>query len=198
MGCAKFYIKSFSYCNENEELLKPLPMLLRRKLNRFDKLALMNILSVYEEGIDNVVFSSQYGEFERFFKLLEQYQGENEVSPMQFSASVHNYLVGVLALFKNLTVPYYAVSAGGISFSNGLVTAVSSGGKSLFCYCDTFDVEKSFACVVSDTFLEGAVEISFEKVNTGVVNDVVEDFVCMLNGDQKEYRANLGVFRVDD
>ena len=73
-----FNIKKFSYCKEpDSEILKQIPMLIRRKLSNLDKLALTNILKVYEEGIENVVFSSQYGEFERLFKLIEQYQSEN-------------------------------------------------------------------------------------------------------------------------
>ncbi len=145
-----FNIKKFSSCNEaDSEILKQLPMLLRRKLSNLDKLALTNILKVYEESIENIVFASQYGEFERLFKLIEQYKTENEVSPIQFSSSVHNYLTGVLSLSKNITAPYYAVSAGEKTFENGLITALVSKKKTLFCYTDNFKTPKSFACIIT-------------------------------------------------
>ena len=145
-----FNVKKFSNCNEpDSEILKQLPMLIRRKLSNLDKLALTNILKVYDEGIENVVFSSQYGEFERLFKLIEQHKSENEVSPIQFSSSVHNYLTGVLSLSKNITVPYYAVSAGEKSFENGLITAAVSKKTTLFCYTDTLKTPQSFACIIT-------------------------------------------------
>ncbi len=187
MENVKFYIQSFSYCNEPNEQIKTLPMLLRRKLSSLDKLALSAILEIYQDDIEQFVFSSQYGESERLFALIEQYKTENEVSPTYFSASVHNYLAGVLALSKSTNIPYYAVSSGKNSLSAGLIKSILSGKKTLFCYADT----KSTACIISPK--EGKIEVKFKRENG---TDVCEydEFLKFLKGEQSEFKTNLGVF----
>ncbi len=187
MENVKFYIQRFSYCNEPNELVKTLPMLLRRKLSSLDKLALSAILEIYEDDIEEFVFSSQYGEAERLFALIEQYKTENEVSPTYFSASVHNYLAGVLALSKSVNVPYYAISSGKNSLSAGLVKSVLSGKKTLFCYAD----EKSLACIISP--IEGEMEVVFQKTD-GAEVDEYNQFIEFLNGERKEFKTQFGVF----
>lgn len=189
-----FDIKKFSYClEEDSNLLKKIPMLIRRKLSKFDKLALTNILNVYETGIENIVFSSQYGEFERLFKITEEYTSENEVSPIQFSSSVHNYLSGIFCLTNNITVPYYALSAGNQSLSNGLIYSAISKKETLFCYADTYISNNCIACIVTPK----QTNITFEK-NINTKKEKFSDFINFLNGTKKEFITNIGVFTRND
>lgn len=189
-----FDIKKFSHCEqEDSEVLKKLPMLLRRKLSKLDKLALTSILKTYEQGIEEIVFSSQYGEFERLFKLIEQYTSENEVSPIQFSASVHNYLTGLFCLTKKITVPYYALSAGSQSLANGLLYSAISKKEILFCYTDTYKTNECVACIITPK----QTNITFTK-NISNHNDNFSDFIEFLNGNKKGFRTEIGVFQKND
>ncbi len=187
MENVKFYIQNFSYCNEPNELIKTLPMLLRRKLSSLDKIALSAILEIYEDDIEQFVFSSQYGESERLFSLIEQYTTENEVSPAYFSASVHNYPAGVLALSKSTNIPYYAISSGKNSLSAGLIKSVLSGKKTLFCYAD----ERSIACIISPH--NKKINVDFKKKYFADICEY-DEFLKFLKGGQSEFKTSFGVF----
>lgn len=184
-----FDIKKYSYClEEDSEVLKKIPMLIRRKLSNFNKLALTNILKVYDSNIENIVFASQYGEFERLLKLIEQYNAENEISPIQFSSSVHNYLSGIFCLTNNITVPYYALSAGTQSLSNGLIYSAISKKDTLFCYADSFKSNECVACIVTPK----QSNITFEK-SINQTNENFSDFIEFLKGAKNTFNTKIGV-----
>lgn len=195
----KFYIKKFSFRNEfSQQILNEIPMLTRRKLSNLDKLALTNILNIYSPEIENIVFSSQYGEFERLFKLIEQYSTENEVSPIQFSSSVHNTLTGIICRLKNLTKPYYAISSGENSLSNGLIHSIITNKETLFCYSDNFNTNQSVACIISDKPDNESIEIIFKKKFQSLKLDEYKDFIKFLKNESKEFQTNIGVFLRND
>mgnify|MGYP002515807102 CR=1 FL=1 len=196
MPIEKIFIKNFAYCNAVDEIIKKIPMMMRRKLSTVDKLAMSVILKVYEENdnIDEFIFSSQYGEFERLFSLIEQYNNENEVSPIAFSASVHNYLAGVLSLFKNLTGSYYAVSSGENSLSFGLVEAIVSGKNNiLYCYSDSFEEKKSVAVLISKTPVLNSIEYKFDKEINSTQGDEYSLLIDFLENRTSKFVTPVGI-----
>lgn len=200
MPIEKIFIKNFAYCNAVDEIIKKIPMMMRRKLSTVDKLAMSVILKVYEENnIDEFIFSSQYGEFERLFSLIEQYNNENEVSPIAFSASVHNYLAGVLSLLRNLTGSYYAVSSGKNSLFFGLVQAIVSGKNNiLYCFSDSFEEKKSVALLVSKTPVPNSIECHFYKENNSVQSDEYSSLIDFLENRTNKFVTPVGILsRVD-
>lgn len=109
----KFYIKDFCYIKSAEEIdVSSIPPLVRRKLSPIDKAALSTMIKVFDNNVEEIVFSSQYGEHTRLDTLITQYKEAGEVSPAQFSGSVHNYPAGFFTLINKLNIPYYALSAG--------------------------------------------------------------------------------------
>ena len=61
----------------------------------------------------------------------------NEVSPMAFSSSVHNYALGQFSLLKQITIPTVSIAAGANSFEAGLITSITDSKKNvIYCYAD--------------------------------------------------------------
>lgn len=141
-----FYIRNINKITSESEIdLSFLPQLLRRRLSFFDKVSLTTMNKSYEDCVEEIVFSSVYGEFSRLDKIIKQYQECDEVSPAQFSASVHNFPAGFFTLNKKLNIPYYALT----SFEAGLIKSVISGKESLCTYSDVYEDIKSISFIVS-------------------------------------------------
>ena len=134
-------MEKFVYSKREDNLdLSFIPANTRRRLNTFDRHVIFMLNSCFDENCGNIILSSRYGEFRRLFELVDQHNEFNESSPMMFSSSVHNHILGQFTMLKQRTIPTLAVSAGEESFINGLVTAVTSPQKSvIYCYAD--DVE---------------------------------------------------------
>ena len=57
------YVNKFNYVNDIDGLdLSFIPPIVRRRMSVLDKITLSNLNSVYSDNIENIVFSSQYGE----------------------------------------------------------------------------------------------------------------------------------------
>ncbi len=143
MNSLSFNVEKFVFTKKEQELdLSFIPANTRRRLNLFDKHVLYLINECLDDGVENIVLSSRYGEFDRLLRLIEQAQETNEVSPMAFSASVHNYSLGQFSLLKQNTIPTISISAGEDSFYAGFVTAASMNEKkNVYCYADNSDDE---------------------------------------------------------
>lgn len=186
-----FYINKFSHKNSSDDL-SSIPPLLRRKLGSTDKIALASIIDVFDDKIEEIVFSSQYGEIERLKKIISQYQEFDEVSPAQFSASVHNYAVGFFTLYKKLNIPYFALSSGENSISAGLVKSViSKNSRTLFVYAD----KVSAACSINRSG-EG-VKCIFYPEKKGTNKNEYESFVDFLEGKSATFETVFGSFERD-
>lgn len=141
-----FYIRNLNkISSENEIDVSFLPPLVRRKMGLLDKVSLTTMNKSYEDCVEEIVFSSVYGEFTRLNTIIKQYQECGEVSPAQFSASVHNFPVSFFTLNKKLNIPYYALT----SFEAGLIKSIISGKESLCTYADVFEGIKSVSFIVS-------------------------------------------------
>lgn len=158
-----FYIKNFSIEETEADLdISQIPPLVRRRLGALDKFALSSMIKTYSPEIEEFVFTSKQGEITRLEKLIEQYTEMNEVSPAQFSASVHNYPVGFFTQLNKLTVPYTALSAGENSISAGLVKSIiSKNSEILFTYADSIPNQRSVSIHFSKK--EGEIECEFSR-----------------------------------
>lgn len=171
-----FYIKDFYYIKSPEEVdVSFIPPLIRRKLSTLDKLTLTTMNRVFTDEVEEIIFSSQHGETDRLNTIISQYQEMNEVSPTQFSASVHNYPIGFFTLFKKVNIPYYALSAGENSFSVGLTKSViSTKENTLFTYTD----DVSISCIISKK--EGKI-----KCNLNQISKSADGFINFLEESKK-------------
>lgn len=98
------------------------PMLLARRLKGGSRLAAdiaISLLSQYD-NIDAIVFASRHGELERNFNILKALAHQQDISPTDFTMSVHNATVGSVAIaskFKRLTT---SIAAGMDTFQQAL------------------------------------------------------------------------------
>lgn len=84
--------------------LKQIPPIKRRRLSGLSKLAMHTSLNCIEQAASSPadclsVFASQHGELNRTVSIVDSMYQEHEVSPKDFSLSVHNASLG---LFLNL------------------------------------------------------------------------------------------------
>ena len=183
-----FCIEKFSYIVSEEQIdVSSIPPLVRRKLSLLDKAVLTTMLKVFEpKNVDEIVFSSEYGEFTRLDNLIKQYQELGETSPAAFSASVHNYPVSFFTLYNKLNLPYYALSAGKNSLGAGLVKSIQK--QTLFTYADIYDGVKSVSCIISPN------KSGLEFSGGSYKNESFEKFISFLNGDKNEFLTEFGKF----
>ncbi len=171
----EFYVKNFYYLNNLDNIeLSFVPHILTRRMSTLDKMTVYVLNRAFCDDIENIVYSSQYGEVERLLKIISQYSENNEVSPNTFSSSVHNFPVGFFLLNKRFSVPYNAVSATQNSISSGFLSALISDYKNiLYCYCDSNKGEtNSLALVISKEKQKGLdkYKITFKS------NEKADDF----------------------
>ncbi len=144
-----FDIKKFSYAEGDEIDVSFIPMLLRRKLNKFGRAGLYTLYNAYENGTNpNLVFASCYGDIERVEKLIAQREEDGEVSPAGFSSSVHNATVGLFSLLEKIKTAYNSISAGDKTLSAGFLESIISG-ESLFCYTESLGGVKSISVLTT-------------------------------------------------
>ena len=183
-----FYIKDFAISKEAD--VSFIPPLTRRKLSSVDKFALSVLNKIYTVDTEEIVFVSEYGEVDRLNTIIEQYQTLDEVSPNQFSGSVHNYPAGFFTLLKKINIPYYALAAGKNTISAGLIKSIISPRKEvLFCFADNLGI----ACAVSKT--KGKFKCSFRKeTNINITENEIRDFIDFLEGKTNLFKTSFGIF----
>lgn len=183
-----FDIKIFSYVINEEPDVSFIPMLQRRKLNKFGRAGIYTLNNAYSEDVSNLVFSSNFGDVERIKHLIAQRQIEGEVSPAGFSSSVHNATIGQFSLLKGINASYNSISAGEKSLSAGFLESVLSG-NSLFCYTECLDVLKSVS--VNTCKSETGKYMICENLQSQPAHDEFEDFIKFLNGDNEIFASDL-------
>lgn len=70
-----------------------------------------------------IVYSSRHGETKRTHEMLVDLARGEELSPIDFSLSVHNSAAGILSISKGNTSPITALASGDESFGWGLIEA---------------------------------------------------------------------------
>lgn len=128
---------------QTESLPKPdfISAMQARRLSKVDKLALYSLTQL-NVNLHNVatVFASQHGQLQRTCKIMQQMAIEKQVSPTQFSTSVHNTAAGLFSIAAHNTEFSTSIAAGGQTFSAALI-------ESLGVYRDS---GKNVALVLSD------------------------------------------------
>lgn len=159
-----------------------MPAIYRRKPGNLGKIALTAMNDVYEGGDVKLVFASNYGDFERTLKLIDQKNTEGEVSPNSFSFSVHNSSVGLFSLINKINSPYNSISAGENTFSAGLTESIITAGNVLYCFAQQVGGLKSLALFMGSKPRKSAIKIELTDVQKNL-----DDFLKLLG----EYEKNL-------
>lgn len=190
-----FYIQNFKYTQNGDIDISFLPMMVRRRLSPIDKYAIYTLSEFKDVKIDELVYSSRYGELERLFKIIDQYLEDNEVSPNLFSSSVHNYLVGLFSQINNLTASYTSISAENNSFSMGLLKSIlSDKTNSLYCYVDKENEKiNSVSCLISK--VSGDIKCRLKRENVSDNQNEFVNFIDFLNG--KLNKINFGCYSIE-
>lgn len=184
-----FDIKKFSYAQGDEIDVSFIPMLLRRKLNKFGRAGLYTLYNAYENGTNpNLVFASSYGDIERVEKLITQREEDGEVSPAGFSSSVHNATVGLFSLLEKIKTAYNSISAGDKTLSAGFLESIISG-ESLFCYTESLGGVKSIS-VLTTPQKEGKFLLCENSENLPP-QDGFEDLKTFLEGKTDRFVSDL-------
>lgn len=118
-----------------------LPKAQRRRLSSFNKLALSCLSNVAADAQTcPLVFASRHGDLCKTVELIKDVAKNDELSPTQFALSVHNATSGIFSTALKNNAPTTTISAGGLTFSQGLLEAMmqaKQGGQPvIFCYCD--------------------------------------------------------------
>ena len=98
----------------------------RRRLSRLARACFHCANRVGAPGDGRVVFASRHGEAERTLAILHDLAAGVEVSPTQFSMSVHNAVPGLWSILRGNRAAACAVAAGPESFGWGLVEALAA------------------------------------------------------------------------
>jgi hypothetical protein len=101
------------------------PALLRRRVSPLGQEALRAVWSLPETQTSRIIASSRHGEFGRTLSILDTLVGDAEVSPADFTLSVHHALVGLLSIACGNRQGHTAVAAGSESFCFGFLEALS-------------------------------------------------------------------------
>ncbi|WP_343988856.1 beta-ketoacyl synthase chain length factor [Kangiella japonica] len=109
-------------------VLKQVPPIKRRRLNGLSKMAMHTSLSCLETaGVSAqntlTVFASEHGELNRTISIIEDIASSQEVSPKDFSLSVHNASLGLFSIFNKNTKPGTSIAAGSNTFGFALLEA---------------------------------------------------------------------------
>jgi len=182
----EFYVNNFNYLQSvNDADVSFIPPMLRRRLSKLDKCTLSVLNKVFSDKVENIVFSSQYGEVERLLKIIAQYTQDNEVSPNTFSGSVHNYPLGFYLLNKQKSVSYTALAACENSISAGVLsTVIADYDNNVFCYCDICENDFiSMAVNITKTPLPNSEKFFLTLNNNSNSNETsFEDYVKFFQG----------------
>ncbi len=112
--------------------LPKVPTELRRRITAVGRRCLecgWFIVSRFQEQ-PKIVLSSRHGEFTRTFDLLRSIDESEDVSPADFSLSVHHALAGLLSIVTKNQGGHLAVAAGKDSLGFGFVEAAASLAES--------------------------------------------------------------------
>jgi hypothetical protein len=96
-------------------------MMLRRRISRLGQRTLRTAWELSGKEPARLIFSSRHGEFGRTLSIMDSLIQETEVSPADFTLSVHHALAGLLSIATANTEGHTAVSAGAESLFYALL-----------------------------------------------------------------------------
>jgi len=101
------------------------PMALRRRVSRLGQQALRAAWDQPEKDRARLIFSSRHGEFARTLSIMDSITAGTEVSPADFTLSVHHALAGLLSIAAKNTEGHTAIAAGRESLFTALLEAAA-------------------------------------------------------------------------
>lgn len=110
----------------NSVNLSLIPAMKRRRMNHQCKMAISTALdSLKELALEqpNCVFASQHGELGRSTKIIHSMIESGEISPTDFSMSVHNTALGLMSIMSKNQRPGTSIAAGDDTFGYGFLEA---------------------------------------------------------------------------
>jgi hypothetical protein len=119
-----------------------LPAALRRRITPIgQRLLQAGTICARLEPEPLYVFASRHGEMTRTLSILTSLTSQNEMSPADFSLSVHNALVGLLSIHMQNALGHTALAGGPDTFAYGFMEALAClheepGRPVLYCYGD--------------------------------------------------------------
>lgn len=185
----KFFIYKTSVLKNEKLDLSFVPMMTRRKLSPIARITFALLNECYDGTDVNLVFASQFGEFDRLESLISQYTADGEVSPISFGSSVHNASIGAFSLFKSIKNKYNAISASENSLSAGFLDAILETEKTLFVYVDTLPELSGAACLIGKEPQTDADEVELILSEKSLQANEYERFVKFLSKEASEFVA---------
>ncbi|MGB9154105.1 MAG: beta-ketoacyl synthase chain length factor [Alphaproteobacteria bacterium] len=127
MNSARFHLRGWKSWapSQNAEKAEGIPALLRRRVTPLGQQALSAAWNLPETADARLILTSRHGEFSRTLSLLESVANKDDLSPADFTLSVHHALVGVLSIVQGNRKGHTAVASGEESFCFGLLEAVA-------------------------------------------------------------------------
>jgi Beta-ketoacyl synthase, N-terminal domain len=110
----------------NSVNLTLIPAMKRRRMNHQCKMAIstaLDSLKQIELEQPNCVFASQHGELGRSTKIIHSMIESGEISPTDFSMSVHNTALGLMSIMSKNQRPGTSIAAGDDTFGYGFLEA---------------------------------------------------------------------------
>jgi len=108
------------------ELLSSVPKMLKRRLSPLARIVFSAVSLCVENDNQQlpIVFSSTHGELARSFKMMEQIEAGEEISPTSFSLSVHNAIAGLFSIVYNNKLQSTVVAPGEEGISAAFIEAL--------------------------------------------------------------------------
>lgn len=102
-----------------------IPAMQRRRMSSLSKMALATALKCtdHSQAKPNCVFATQHGELTRTIKILDSVTEGTDLSPTDFSLSVHNTALGLFSIFTDNKQPATTIVAGADTFGSALLEA---------------------------------------------------------------------------
>jgi len=111
--------------HDNAEKAIAIPTLLRRRITPIGQKALNCAWELPEAANARIILSSRHGEFSRTLSLLEAIISKSDLSPADFTLSVHHALIGLLSIVQKNHKGHTAIASGSESFCFGLLEAAA-------------------------------------------------------------------------
>lgn len=103
----------------------PLPLMLRRRVSPLGQAALRAAWGLPGLSSSRLICASRHGEFGRTLSILDSLMAGTDVSPADFTLSVHHALIGLLSIAAQNREGHTAVAAGKESFGHALLEAAA-------------------------------------------------------------------------
>jgi hypothetical protein len=126
MGDITFHIRAWAgWTSEMPEPELQTPQVLRRRITPVGRTALGLAWAQTSSAQARYIFSSRHGEFSRTLSLLQAAVAGEELSPADFTLSVHHALIGLLSIAQQNKNGHSAIAAGEDSFCFALIEAAA-------------------------------------------------------------------------